>query len=116
MAPGFRAPDAIIDEKILPIPAPTPPRPIDLIFVSPRTGRAVSREAGAPYEDKLLLLPGFLAPVAGTAVSASDSDIHDGLRLTGYFLTRHVFDPLNRPPPAARDRLTDLLESGGESK
>lgn len=88
----------------------------DLIFVSPRTGRAVSREAGAPYEDKLLRLPGFLAPEAGAGISASDSDICDGLRLTGYFLARHVFDPLNRGLPGARDRLTDLLVSGGESK
>lgn len=88
----------------------------DLVFVSPRTGRAVSREAGMPYEDKLLRLPGFLAPELGAGISASDSDIRDGLRLTGYFLTRHVFDPLNRPPPAARDRLMDMLESGSESK
>jgi len=88
----------------------------DLVFVSPRTGRAVSREAGTPYEDKLLRLPGFLAPVAGKPASIADGDISDGLRLTGFFLARHVFDPLNRPPPAARDRLTDLLESGGESK
>jgi DNA repair protein RecO (recombination protein O) len=88
----------------------------DLVFVSPRTGRAVSREAGAPYEDKLLRLPGFLTPEAKAGISASDRDIHDGLRLTGYFLTWHVFDSLNRPPPAARDRLMDLLEAGGESK
>ncbi len=88
----------------------------ELIFVSPRTGRAVSREAGVPYEDKLLRLPGFLAPEVGTGISASDGDIRDGVRLTGYFLTRHVFDPLNRGLPGARDRLTDLLERGGESK
>lgn len=92
----------------------------DLIYVSPRTGRAVSREAAAPYENKLLSLPGFLVPGAGAAIgagiSASDSDIRDGLRLTGYFLARHVFDPLNRGLPGARDRLTDLLESGSESK
>jgi DNA repair protein RecO (recombination protein O) len=88
----------------------------DLVFVSPRTGRAVSREAGMPYEDKLLRLPGFLAPEMEGGISASDSDIRDGLRLTAYFLTRHVFDPLNRPPPAARGRLMDMLESGSESK
>jgi len=32
----------------------------DLAYVSPRTGRAVSRAAGLPYHDKLLALPGFL--------------------------------------------------------
>lgn len=81
----------------------------DLVFVSPRTGRAVSREAGAPYQDKLLALPAFLAPSAGVENIATSTDIRDGLQLTGYFLTRHVFDPLNRPLPGARDRLTDLL-------
>ncbi len=87
----------------------------DLVFVSPRTGRAVSREAGAPYEDKMLRLPGFLTPGQGGA-EATDNDIRDGMRLTRHFLARHVFDPLNRPLPGARDRLMDLLESGGESK
>ncbi|HOV04534.1 MAG TPA: DNA repair protein RecO [Hyphomicrobiales bacterium] len=33
----------------------------DLVWVSPRSGRAVSRAAGAPYADKLLALPAFLA-------------------------------------------------------
>ncbi len=88
----------------------------DLVFVSPRTGRAVSRAAGAPYEDKLLRLPAFLAPTEGAEITVSQSDIRDGLRLTAYFLARHVFDPLNRPLPSARDRLTDLLEGRSESK
>lgn len=87
----------------------------DLVFVSPRTGRAVSRQAGEPYQDKLLPLPGFLAPAQGGALSAAANDIRDGVRLTGYFLTRHVFDPLNRPLPGARDRLTDLLAGSCES-
>jgi len=88
----------------------------DLAYVSPRSGRAVSRDAAAPYVDKLLPLPGFLAPAVGAARSASRGEISDGLRLTGYFLARHVFDPLNRPLPAARTRLTDLLQAGPESK
>jgi DNA repair protein RecO (recombination protein O) len=81
----------------------------DLVFVSPRTGRAVSREAGAPYQDKLLALPAFLAPGEGREISVTPTDFLDGVRLTGYFLARHVFDPLNRPLPGARDRLADLL-------
>ncbi|MBL4802624.1 MAG: DNA repair protein RecO, partial [Emcibacter sp.] len=32
----------------------------DLIYVSPKSGRAVSAEAGRPYHDKLLPLPAFL--------------------------------------------------------
>src|SRR6185312_17487908 len=32
----------------------------NLVYVSPRTGRAVSRAAGEPYKDRLFVLPGFL--------------------------------------------------------
>jgi len=70
----------------------------DLIYVSPKTGRAVSREAGAPYQDRLLRLPGFLR---GDAVgeNPAPSDLRDGFELTAYFLQRDVFGPrgLNLP-------------------
>ncbi len=58
----------------------------DLIYVSPKSGRAVSRQAGAPYKDKLLALPGFL--LGGN--NAKAEDVADGLALTGYFLERHM--------------------------
>lgn len=61
----------------------------DLIFVSPRSGRAVSREAGQPYADKMLRLPAFLQEEA----AASAADLADGFALTGYFLERHVLAP-----------------------
>jgi DNA repair protein RecO (recombination protein O) len=62
----------------------------ELIYVSPRSGRAVSREAGAPYADKLLRLPEFLRD---EQAPASGRDLADGFALTGYFLTRHVLEP-----------------------
>ena len=58
----------------------------DLAYVSPRTGRAVSRETGAPYNDKLLPLPRFLwRPDTPT----SPADLVAGLTLTRHFLLRH---------------------------
>ncbi|MEE8276488.1 MAG: DNA repair protein RecO [Alphaproteobacteria bacterium] len=81
----------------------------DLVYVSPRTGRAVSRAAGAPYGDKLLPLPSFL--VGGGAVDAAA--IAHGLALTGHFLARHVFAVLDRPLPAARTRLVERLVGPG---
>src|SRR5207245_4748654 len=57
----------------------------DLAYVSPRTGRAVSREAGLPYHDKLLPLPRFLWRRA----SASQAEIVAGLALPTYFLLEH---------------------------
>ena len=73
-----------------------------LAYVSPRTGRAVSAAAGAPYRDRLLPLPTFL--LQPTSAVATDALI-DGFRLTGHFLARHVFEPRGIPAPDARDRV-----------
>lgn len=81
----------------------------DLAYVSPRTGRAVSRVAAAPYRDKLLLLPGFLwrdSPV-------ERRDIAAGLALTGYFLLHHLLAPHGRGIPEARERLAERMRRPG---
>ncbi len=80
-----------------------------LAYVSPRSGRAVSLSAGEAYRDKLLTLPGFLVGQG----RADSQGVRDGLRLTGYFLQQHVFGPLDRPLPAARERLGAQLGEGG---
>ena len=77
----------------------------DLIYVSPKSGRAVSADAGAPYRDKLLNLPGFLL---GEGV-VETRDVVDSMRLTGYFLSRHLFAAHDKPMPDARMRLLDWL-------
>ena len=76
----------------------------DLTYISPRTGRAVSREAGAPYADKLFVLPGFLTP-GGAA--PSPAAVGEGLRITGHFLERHVLAPHDRHLPPARTRFVE---------
>jgi|SRR5579863_4240639 len=81
----------------------------DLIYVSPKSGQAVSSKAGAPYRDRLLRLPGFLAP-GGTAAPPAPPDLLDGLALTAFFLGRRVFAPHGRKLPAARSRFVDVLE------
>jgi DNA repair protein RecO (recombination protein O) len=82
----------------------------DLIYVSPRTGRAVSAKAGEPYKDKLLALPPFLL---GAQAGLGDGDVDLGLILTGHFLEQFVFGPLNRPLPPARVWLLDRLKDSG---
>ena len=64
----------------------------DLAYISPKTGRAVSREKGKPYHDKLLPLPRFL----WQPVEASSEDIRQSLILTGHFLIQHT--PKHRLP------------------
>jgi len=81
----------------------------NLVYVSPKSGRAVSAEAGAPYKDKLLALPGFLA---GDADTPSVMDAIDAMKLTGYFLDRTVWLVRGKGQPAARERMfTSLLKS-----
>ena len=82
----------------------------DLIWVSPRTGRAVSREAGAPYADKLLTLPPFML---GAQAGLGEGDVGAGLDLTGHFLEQFVFHPQNKPIPPARVWLVDRLREQG---
>jgi len=65
----------------------------DLIYVSPRSGRAVSRTAGAPWRDRLLRLPEFLRDDDVEAVHPPHEDVKDAFALTGFFLTRHVLEP-----------------------
>ena len=77
-----------------------------LIHVSPRTGRAVSETAGAPYADRLLPLPGFLVGRPDPDPAAA---VAGGLHLTGYFLHRHVFDPAGLAVPPVRERLAASL-------
>ncbi|MGE0006615.1 MAG: DNA repair protein RecO [Parvibaculaceae bacterium] len=72
----------------------------DLVYVSPRTGRAVSRAAGLAYRDRLLALPGFLK--GGQAGTPGQGDVVDGLKLTGFFLERHVFGPRGVMAPESR--------------
>ena len=79
-----------------------------LTFVSPRSGQAVSAEAGAPYREKLLRLPPFLLLHAHESRTEA-RDLLDGLALTGFFLERRVFAPHGRKLPAARGRFVDAL-------
>lgn len=73
----------------------------DLTHVSPKSGRAVSRAAAAPYKERLLPLPAFLLD------SGAEANIADGLTLTGYFLENHVFQHRGTEIPAARKRLAE---------
>lgn len=77
----------------------------DLTHVSPRSGRAVSAAAAAPYRDRLLKLPAFLL---GAQNGVSYEDVQAGLALTEYFLARRVFYPHGQDVPGARLQLQEL--------
>ena len=80
----------------------------DLIYVSPKSGGAVSRSAGEPWRDRLLRLPPFLRQ--GEAASElTDQDLQDGFRLTGLFLLRHVLEPRGQGHSDARSGFLNAL-------
>lgn len=81
----------------------------ELIYVSPKSGRAVSKNAGEPYKDKLLSLPNFLTDHDNIKKKNDYREISNGLFLTGYFLDRNVFIHNRTGAPPARIRLVDRV-------
>jgi DNA repair protein RecO (recombination protein O) len=75
----------------------------DLIYVSPRSGRAVSRAAGEPYRDRLLALPAFLRIESKDPLRPPAGDLQAAFALTGFFLRRDLFEPRGELLPSARD-------------
>ena len=75
----------------------------DLAYVSPKSGRAVSREAGLPWDATLLRLPAFLSEREG-GTRPSAAELADGFSVTGFFLQRHVFEARGISLPDARAR------------
>jgi DNA repair protein RecO (recombination protein O) len=78
----------------------------DLIYVSPRSGRAVSRAGGEAYRDRLMRLPSFLQ---GEGEPESARDLADAFALTGFFLDRHAFAPRGLAVPEARAQFVIAL-------
>jgi DNA repair protein RecO (recombination protein O) len=73
---------------------------VDLVYVSPKSGRAVSRAAGEPWRDRLLALPAFLAD--DEAPAPTPDELAAGFALTGFFLGRHVYEARGEPLPETR--------------
>lgn len=76
----------------------------DLIYVSPKSGRAVSAAAGAPYAGRLLPLPAFLRDMTQVEAVAVH-DIAEGLRMTGHFITHSLKEIAGKEMPHARMQL-----------
>lgn len=78
----------------------------DLTHVSPKSGRAVSRESAMGWEDKLLNYPAFLQQ--NTLAEITSEEFRQSLRLSGYFFEKHV--PIFPPKlPEARLRFADIV-------
>lgn len=82
----------------------------DLAYVSPKSGRAVSRDAGQPWADKMLKLPAFLGEQDRSTVTSEG--LADAFRLSAYFLHRHVYDPRGIPIPPSREGFVQAALKG----
>jgi DNA repair protein RecO (recombination protein O) len=85
----------------------------DLVYVSPKSGRAVSRRAGQPWRDRLFALPAFLRETS--AEEPSPQDIADGFALTGFFLVRRVLEPRGLSLAEARASFIAALGREGQA-
>jgi DNA repair protein RecO (recombination protein O) len=85
----------------------------DLGYVSPKSGRAVSRCAGEPWHDRLLPLPAFLLDDA--PARPSSGELADGFAVTGFFLGRYVFEPRGQHAPDARERFIAAVRAPAHS-
>ena len=81
----------------------------DLVYVSPKSGGAVSRSAGAPFQDRLLRLPAFLRQSEEGGSGWTEQDLRDGFALTGLFLLRHVLEPRGQGHSDARAGFINAL-------
>jgi DNA repair protein RecO (recombination protein O) len=84
----------------------------DLIYVSPKSGRAVSRGAGEPWQDRMLRLPAFLRAEWAAGEPATD-ELSDAFALTGFFLERHVLEPRGLPMHDARASFINAVLRAG---
>jgi len=77
-----------------------------LIYVSPKSGRAVSAQGAGDWADRLLPLP----PCLRGEGPAPDDEIATALGTTGYFLEQRLAPELgNKPLPDARARFVEAF-------
>lgn len=79
----------------------------ELLYVSPKSGRAVSRAGAVGYEDRLLRLAPFMT---GGPSNGGPEELWDAFRLTGHFLSRHIYGPRGLREPVARTEFLTQIE------
>jgi DNA repair protein RecO (recombination protein O) len=81
-----------------------------LIYISPKSGRAVSEAAGEQWKDKLFKFPDFL--VDGSIRAASRHDLIEAFKVTNFFFDRHIYGPRAIDPPLSRDGFVQAVLKG----
>jgi DNA repair protein RecO (recombination protein O) len=79
----------------------------ELVYVSPKSGRAVSKQAGKPYHERMLALPEFVRN--GAYLPDMIGEIREGIALTGHFLESRLLPALHRHAPPLRAHFLSVL-------
>ena len=85
----------------------------NLYFVSPKTGKAVSKEGAGKFAPRLLVLPNFLGGANGVETNFYH-EILAGLKITTYFFENKLLTSINNEKnnylPKARNRFIEMIE------
>lgn len=81
----------------------------NLIYISPKSGRAVCKDAGEPYKNKLLKMPSFL--INSQTWQFDVQEIINGLEIGSYFLEKYIYKPHNKQLPLARLRFAEMISA-----
>ena len=85
-----------------------------LTYVSPKSGRAVSQEAGEPWSDRMLTLPGFLNSYDSEwGRIPGHEELQNGFALSGFFLNRHIYGPRGIKPSDERAGFIKSVSGAG---
>lgn len=79
----------------------------ELIYISPKSGRAVSAQAGEPWKDKLFSYPEFLQ--TEKRIAATEVSLVPALEMTNFFFDRHIYTPRGVEPPISRESFIQTL-------
>lgn len=80
----------------------------NLIYVSPKSGQAVSAEAGKPWADKMLPLPAFLTKTSERECTADE--LSDAFLMLSHFYARDIYQPRGVEPPESRSRFLQAAQ------
>ena len=76
----------------------------DLSYISPKSGCAVNKKAGKPWEKKLFELPNFLI----ADMKADQSELCKGFKITTHFLTKFS-NSIDKILPFTRSNFMDNI-------
>lgn len=78
----------------------------NLCYISPKTGHAISKDAGEPYKKRLLNFPTIWQKDNMICIdNLCTNDINEALKILEYFFEKHIYSEKNKQLPYIRRNL-----------